>query len=102
MQKYFILQFKCNNVGNMYRDGIGCEANYDKAVSYYKIAAKENHPHAMCNLADIWTRIGFNFNKPKPIHICIKQQKECPKIMNKRFSCTRKPLQRAYRRQLGI
>jgi hypothetical protein len=43
-----------NNLGNIYRQGIGTEPDFDKALHYYKMAAEKNDTGAMSNLATLY------------------------------------------------
>ena len=42
-----------NNMGLLYRDGLGVEQSRAKAIEYFQRAARENNPWAYVNLADM-------------------------------------------------
>lgn len=43
-----------NNLGNIYRDGIGVTKNYEKAVIWYRESAEEGNFHAQNNLGNMY------------------------------------------------
>ncbi len=45
-----------NNLGLLYRDGLGVARNDEKAYGYFQVAARENNPWSYVNLADMTFR----------------------------------------------
>jgi TPR repeat protein len=43
-----------NNLGNIYRQGIGTSADFQKALHYYQMAADRGDTGAMSNLATLY------------------------------------------------